>query len=340
MKKPDKKNTTVQDIANVVGISASSVSRALNDHPKISRATKNKVWEVAKELGYKATVPAFMTPKKIKSIYFLLPDLNTGLYRDAISGAQEIAKNKGYNLCIGLTQNDLELEKMHTDSIINQGIGGVIIVNAAADLHQEYFRRFLDNNIPTVFVNKSNMDSKSYEIIPDFSHGAYKAVMHFTSMQCKNIAVVTGDLNDIFYADMLSGYTDALSESGLEVNNKNIFSNCLSPVAIENCLNDLFRKKELPDAILAPNPKVSMVIATWFKSKQIRIPEDVVLVSFSDTYDTSYVGFSLSTVQFSGTEIGIKAAEKLIQQIENNKISTETIIIPAKFIIKASSLKV
>lgn len=342
LKKPDnkKKNSTVQDIANVVGISASSVSRALNDHDKISQATKDKVWAVAKELGYKATLPAFMTPVKTKSIYFLLPDLKTNLYRDAISGAQEIAKQNGYNLFIAITQNSAELEKMYSDSILNQGIGGVIIVNHDVDSNRKSFRRFQEANIPVVFINKSDIGAKSCEIIPDFSHGAYKAVLHFISMQCKRIAIFTGDVNEIFYADMVNGYSDAMSESGLEVHRKNILSNSLKPTDIESSLNDLLQKKELPDAILAPNTAVSMVIANWLKSKKRSIPEDVVLVSFSDSHDSSFKDFSLSTVQFSGAEIGTKAAEKIMEQIKSNQISSEKIIITSKFIIKASSLKV
>ncbi len=345
MKKPDnkKKNITVQDIANVVGISASTVSRALNDHAKISQATKDKVWAVAKELGYKATVPAFMTPVKTKSIYFLLPDLETSLYRDAISGAQEIAKQNGYNVFIATTQNSSELEKMYSDSIISQGIGGIIIVNHDVDSKRKSFQRFREENIPIVFINKSHIGAKSCEIIPDFSHGAYKAVLHFISMQCKNIAVFTGDLNEIFYADMVNGYCDAMSESGLEVHKKNILSNCLKPADVESSLNDLLQKNKLPDAILAPNTKVSMVIANWVKKNRKSIPEDMVLVSFSDSNDSndsSLIDFSLSTVQFSGTEIGTKAVEKLIEQMKSNQISTEKFIITSKFIIKASSLKV
>jgi LacI family transcriptional regulator len=342
LKKPNqkKKNITVQDIANVVGISASSVSRALNDHPKISQTTKNKVWASAKELGYKSTVPAFMTPSKTKTICFLLPDLQSGLYRDAIATAQKIAKSKGYSVLIAASQNSPELEKMYIRSLIDQLVQGVIIVNTNADVNAKSFQIFRDENIPTVFINKSSSDSKSCEIIPDVSHGAYLAVSHFISMKCKNIAVFTGDLSDIFYADMVNGYTDAMSESGLEMAATNVFSNCLSPLDIQNCLNELAKKNELPDAILAPNPNVSLAVVHWLKKHKKRVPEDLVLVSFSDGSDLSMVNFSLSIVAFSGTEIGQKAAEKLLQQIENDEISTEKIIVPAKFIIKASSLKI
>ena len=337
MKNSNKKKPTVQDIANEVSISASTVSRALNNHPRISQKTKEIVWEAAKKLGYQPNIPAYMNADKTKTICFMVPDLNTPFYRDAIKSIQRFFLKKGYNLYIAYTNNSIETEKMYTSSLIDLNIKGVIVALFDKRSDTSHLIQLLNQNIPTVFINKTNETPNSCKIIPDISYGAYKAVNHFISMECKNIAVFTGDLNNPYDADIIAGYKDALKGAGLS-DLENIFSNTVDPTKILNQLDKLLKQNKIPDAILSPSTSVANQIINWLKSNNLNVPKDVSIVSFSSDKNNTATASSLSTVQFSGTEIGLKAAERLFVQIKEGGIIDETIIVPPKFIIKSSSL--
>ncbi len=340
MNKDKKKKPTVQDIAISIGISASTVSRALNNHPRISNQTKEKVWDAAKKVGYKGNIPAYMNADKTKTICFMFPDLNSSFYRDAIISIQEFYKNKGYNLYIAFTNNTLDIEKAYSDSLIDLNIEGIIIATFDKSDDTEHLTQLISQKIPLVFINKSIHTPDSCKIIPDISHGAYKAVSHLIAMKCKDIALFTENLNSSFFADIVNGYTEAMQEAGLKANKENINIATTNQEEIDKRLENLLKNSKLPEAILASNTNVSNHIINWLNKKNMSVPNDMLLVSFNNDRDTLVGASTLSSVQFSGSEIGGLAAKKLYEQINKGIIINETTIIPAKFIIKRSSLRV
>ena len=339
MKNYNKKRPSVQEIANEISISASTVSRTLNNHPKISQKTKEIVWEAAKKLGYQPNIPAYMNPDKAKTICFMVPDLNAPFYKDAINSIQKFYLKKEYNLYIAFTNNSIEIEKMYTSSLVDLNVKGVIVALFDKSSDSNHLNQLLNQNIPTVFINKTNHTPDSCKIIPDISYGAYKAINHLISMKCQNIAVFTGDLNNPYYADIIDGYEDALAESDYKINKEYIFSNTISQKKVYKKLEELLKQNKLPDAILTPSTQVANQVINWMTMHNLSAPKDILLVSFSNDKNYTISASTLSTVQFSGSEIGHKAAEKLFQQIKKGKIIDETVIVPPKFIIKSTSLK-
>ena len=184
-KKENKKtNITVQDIAESINISASTVSRALNNHPKISQVTKEKVWNAAKKLGYQPNIPAYMTRENTKTICFIVPDITNSFYLDAINSVQKFASNINYNLYIAHSNNSINIEKAYCSSMINLNVEGLIVAlfDKSADI--SHLDEFLNSNTPIVLINKTYKTLNACNIIPDILHGTYKAVSHLISMGC------------------------------------------------------------------------------------------------------------------------------------------------------------
>jgi len=335
-----KANITVKDIADSIDISASTVSRALNNHPKISQSTKEKVWAAAKKLGYQPNIPAYMNPENSKTICFLVPEIHDAFYIDTIESVQNFAKNNGYNLYIAYTNNSIELEKSLTRSIIKLNIEGVIIGLFDKGAGSDHLSALINHNIPTVFINNTDQNLKAANISPDISHGSYLAVNHLISMGCKSISVLINDRKNPYYADIIDGYSSAISASDLTLDEEMIYEDNLVKEKIYNYLDDLYENSNIPDGIISPNNYTSKHILSWLKKKNLKIPKDLLFVGFSNDKNIPDVDISLTTVQFSGSEIGEKAAEILFEQIGKNKVMDDTIIIPAKFIIKGSSLKI
>ncbi len=342
MKKTNKKksNITVQEIAESINISASTVSRALNNHPKISQLTKEKVWKAAKKLGYQPNIPAYMNQDNTKTICFIVPEINNTFYMDAINSIQEYATNKNYNLYIAYTCNSRAIEKSYSRSIINLNIEGVIVALYDKSANISHLNEFQDQNIPSVFINKTDQPVNATQIIPDISHGTYKAVKHLISMGCKNTCIYAGNLTNPFYSDMVDGYRSAMSDSDMKFVENQIISGSLSQDDINYSLNKMFDQSKLPDGIISPNNSVSTQIISWLKNKGYEIPKDILLVSFETDKYNSCNKPALSTIQISGSKTGKIAAKELFKQIESRKMIAETIIIPAKFIIKGSTMRV
>ena len=334
----DKNNVTVQDIAEIVNISASTVSRALNNHPKISQKTKEKVWDVARKLGYQPNIPVYLNQEQSKAICLMIPEINNCYYISIIESVKEYALKKNYQLYIADTNKSVSTEKAYVQSLINLKIEGVIAV--FFDTHQEidHLNSLLNYNIPTVFLNKNKHDINATSILPDIFQGAYKATKHLLAAKCKKIHVFIENKYNPLYADLIDGYQTAIEESS-KGNYKQFIHTVVNYEEIEQQLDDLLQRNLLPDGIISGNDKFNAYIISWYEKNNMKIPDDVLLVGFETGTEQSCYFHPISSIQFSGYKIGQKAVEKLFKQIENKKIKKETIIIPAKFIIRGSSMR-
>jgi LacI family transcriptional regulator len=249
-------------------------------------------------------------------------------------------KNNDYNLYVAYTNNSIELEKSFARSIIKLNIEGVIIGLFDKSAGTDHLSALVSHNIPTVFINNSDQNLKAVNISPDISHGSYLAVNHLISMGCKSISVLINDRKNPYYADIIEGYSSAISASDLALNEEMIYEGNLVKENIYNYLDELYENSKFPNGIISPNNYTSKHIVSWLKKKNLNIPNDLLFVGFSNDKNIPEGDISLTTVQFSGSEIGEKAAKILFEQIDKSKVMNETIIIPAKFIIKGSSLKI
>jgi len=337
----DKKKTTVtvHDIAQAIDISASTVSRALNNHPKISQKTKEKVWSAAKQLGYQPNIPAYMNRDSSKTICFMVPEINNAFYLDTIERVQEYVLKKGYNFYLAYTNNSLDIEKTYVQSIINLNVEGVIVAlfDKSADI--SHLNSFLAHKIPTVFINKTDQIVSATQIILDIAHGTYKATKHLLSMGCKNIHLFTGNRQNPLYSDMVDGFRSAISDAGGEYSDHQVFSESLAQRIVNDHLSELLNQSKLPDGIITPNTQMGTQIISWLNNNKLQVPQDVLLVSFESNNNNLCSMAAISAVQFSGSKTGKTAAKRLFEQIEKKRIKKETIIIPGKFIIKGSSMR-
>lgn len=339
MKDKKKTTVTVHDIAQAIDISASTVSRALNNHPKISQKTKEKVWSAAKKLGYQPNIPAYMNRDNSKTICFMVPEISNAFYIDAIERIQEYVLKKGYNFYLAYTNNSLDIEKTYVQSIINLNVEGVIVALFDKNADISHLNNFLAHKIPTVFINKTDQVVGATQIILDIAHGTYKATKHLLSMGCKNIHLFTGNRQNPLYSDMVDGFRTAISDAGSEYSERQVFSESLAQRNVNNHLSELLNQSKLPDGIISPNTQMGTQIISWLNNNKLQVPKDVLLVSFESNNNNLCSLAAISAVQFSGSKTGKTAAKRLFEQIEKGKIKKETIIIPGKFIIKGSSMR-
>lgn len=335
------KSVGVQDIAEKLKISTSTVSRALNDHPKISQETKDKVLDAARKMGYNPSLPNLMVPDKSDIVALIVPDVETVFYRKIIEGIREELGNNNLNLMVFISQKDEKTVEKLQDNCLKMNIQGVIYVSYSKNVSLPHLNRLHDSNIPCVLINYTQEDFPFTYVIPDIFQGAYDLTTHFLESGCHSLAFFAGgDPNDIINDTITEGFQSALTGKNIETSNKNVF---FIPGAdrhgIFKQLKKMFNSDHLPDGLIASSPEIAFIILDFLNGNNVRVPEDVFLAVIGEDQDPYFFKPSLSRLVLPGNHLGQIAAGELLKQIKDTNHRQRTVVLPVKFIIKNSTLR-
>ncbi len=340
--KMDKKTSvTIHDIARELKISASTVSRALNDNPRISQATKDKIKALALKLGYQPnTIASNLRTQKTHTIGIVVPLINRHFFSAFISGVEDVAFEAGYNVIISQSKDLLEKEKKIVHSLFSNRVDGLITSLSMQTNEFDHFQLFTNKNIPLVFFDRVAPDLKANKIvIDDFSCG-FKATQHLIDQGYKRIAHLAGPTVLNTYHDRMEGYKEALRKNNLAVEDQLIICNRLTRMDGQQAIQQLLALKNPPDAVFCGNDTSALSMIVYLKSQGIRIPEDFGIVGFSNEPFSEVVTPSISTLKQPAQEMGAKAAQMLIHEIENKTTQDyQTITLPSELVVRESSLR-
>ncbi|GAB1454637.1 LacI family DNA-binding transcriptional regulator [Draconibacterium sp.] len=332
--------TTIHDIAKKLNLSASTVSRALNNNPVISEATRNLVKRIAGEMGYRPnTLAANLRTKRTNTIGMIVPLINRHFFSSVISGVEDVAYNLGFTVTISQSNDKFDKESRIAQTMFANRVDGLILSIGMETNTLDHLKLFSERNIPLVFFDRVVDEINAHKIVVDDYGGAYRATKHLISQGAKNIAHIGGPLHLKIYEYRQKGYCDALKEAGLEVIESLIINNSLSREEGTLSIQKLLRNEIKPDAIFCANDTTALSVIIYLKDFGIKVPEDIAIVGFSNEPFSEVVTPSISTVKQPGFMIGQKAAQLLIQQILHNNTAPnyETIVMPTELIIRNSS---
>jgi LacI family transcriptional regulator len=324
LSKPQKKNITLQDIAEATNISASTVSRALTNHPKINQKTKEKVWKVAKKLGYFPNLPVYMQKQKNNIVVFLVDDLSKLETHLFILAAQESLLKKGFQPIIKFVPNSLPNDKFL--DLIND-IDVVGMINLLDEKNP-----IADFKLPIVSINKSDTGFSQVHVLPDIYNGAYLCANHLLHQGAKKLILIVGDSESSIYNDMEEGFKAAFtvdSDSSFEILRSDL----------NQVFENIIKEKISFDGIVTCNNYVACQLHAFLHSKNIKVPDSVMLISFGIEPFVNLISPGISSIEYSSENMGRVAAEQLEEIINNEYVEHKFLIEPAKLIIRASSLK-
>lgn len=332
--------TTIHDIAKKLNLSASTISRALNNNPIISEATRKKIKQTAEEMGYRPNVLAanFRT-KKTNTIGVIVPLINRHFFSSVISGIEDIAYKQGFAVTISQSNDDFEKENKIAHTLFANRVDGLILSIGMQTKTFDHLKLFAEKNIPLVFFDRVVNEIEAHKIVVDDFGGAYRATKHLIEQGAKRIAHIGGPLSLNIYKNRQAGFCKALQESGLSADKNLIINNNLRHKDGELAIKKLIQNNKLPDAIFCANDTTALSTIVYLQKNNIKVPKDIAVIGFSNEPFSELVTPSISTVKQPGFLMGKKAAELLIQQI-NNKGKTqkfETILMPTEIIIRDSS---
>lgn len=339
----NKKEITIYDIAEKLKLSPSTVSRGLQDHPAINKNTKQKINDLAFELGYRSNKFASnLRKQRTNTIGVIIPKLDSLFMSSVISGIEKVANNAGYNLIISQSFESQEKEQTNASTMYNSRVDGLIISLSNETKDFKHLDMFVDKGIPLIFFDRVTDNPLTTKVVIDNFKAGHTATTHLIEQGCRNILHITGNLTRNVYNDRLSGFKKAIEDNGLALTSDSVISNTLREEDIRDCLeNDILKRKPLPDGIFIANDFAAAFTIVKLKEAGLRVPEDVAVIGFNNDLISKVTEPPISTINYPGKEMGESVARILVNQLEQkeNTSITSTIILDTELIVRKSSQK-
>lgn len=309
---------TINDIAKVLGISKSTVSRALKNHPDISQTTKDAVNGVSKSLKYiPNTVAASFRNKKTKTIGLIVPQISYFFFPSVVRGIEEIVHNRGYNLLILQSNESYEREIENLNILIANNVEGVLASVSLETKNFDHFQHIVDIELPIVFFDRVVNDMNVDTVLVDDVTGSFKAVNHLLDAGRKRVAICVGNLNLLISRNRLQGYKTALIQKGIPIDEELIIS-CETPEETELEVLRLLSEKNAPDSIFAISDLTMTGVMKAIFRRNLKVPEDISVIGFCEEPFRSMYNPPLSAIEPMGFEIGKKATELLFERLDGS----------------------
>lgn len=339
---PNDKEVTIYDIAKKLKISPATVSRGLKDHPRISKKTKKKIFELADKTGYRQNHFARnLRNQKTDTIGVIVPKLNSHFMSSVIAGIESIANKKGYNLIISQSSELSSKEAASAKTLFNNRVDGLLASLAYDTKDLSHFDPFFKKNIPVIFFDRVMHHENCTNILIDNRKAAYEATKHLVDQGCKRMVHITAPLQQNVYIDRLKGFKQALAEHKIKFREEDVIISNLSQEAGIKAANTFLKMKTLPDGVFVSNDNCAVGCMLALKQKGITIPKDIAFVGFNNDPVCKVVEPNLSSINYSGYEVGEVAACHLINHLSGISPiqNTDTILLRSEFIVRESSLK-
>ncbi|MBL7737828.1 MAG: LacI family DNA-binding transcriptional regulator [Chitinophagaceae bacterium] len=335
---------TIKDIAKALGLSTSTVSRALRDSYEISPETKKLVLEYAEKINYHPNPIALsLRERRSRSIGVIVAEIANSFFSQAIDGIESIAYKNGYNVIISQSRESFEREQIHLNYLTSRSIDGLIVSVASETKDFRNFKDLHDKGMPIVFFDRVVTDIDTHKVTVDNYQGAYNATRHLIEKGFKQIAAIANSEVLSISRERVAGYKAALADQGIKEKDSFI-RHCahggLILSEVEEAVSGLLEQKTKPDAILALSDKITTGCFRILKSREIAVPDEIGLIGFSNSDLTELIGPPLSIIKQPAFEMGEIATGLLLQLIESKRPVTEfeTKTLAPQLILRESSV--
>ncbi|RFZ95810.1 LacI family transcriptional regulator [Mucilaginibacter conchicola] len=335
---------TIRDIAKALGISVSTVSKALRDSYEISDKTKKLVNDYAEQNNYRPN-PIAQSLKKghSKSIGIVVSTIENQFFSQVINGIESVAYQAGFNVIITQTHESYEMELKNVEQLTHHALDGLLISLSTETKDVSHLKHLHQQGLPIVFFDRITNEIETHKVIADNFKGGYDATRQLLNAGYKKIAHITSPPNISITSERFAGYEHALKEVGMDIPSAYI-KHCAhggrDMSEIENALNELLSLKDKPDAIFTTSDRITTTTLYLLTKMGIKIPDDIALVGYTNTTLADVLNPPLTSVYQPAFEMGRKAAEMLLSLILSKHPVTEfeTITLPTQLFVRRSTL--
>jgi LacI family transcriptional regulator len=333
---------SLRDLAKTLNVSISTVSKALRNSYEISTETRDRVMEAAREMGYHPNPYAgSLRHHKSKTIALLVPELTNNFFIQAISGAESVAQEKDYHILVYNTHEQYQKEESIIGHLGNGRVDGVIMSLTSETGRYEHLNDLIQSGVPIVFFDRIAHEIETAKVITDDFISAFNGTEHLIRHGCRDIAFLS--LSDALSIDnkRKQGYLEALHKHDLNISSSRIVR-CVGDEAENKArIIELLNSEKPPDAIFASVEKLAL--STYYAAHEIgiRIPEQLMVICFSNLRTAPLLNPSLTTITQPAFQMGAQAATVLFKYLEKKRpvIQNENIILKSELIPRDSTRK-
>ncbi|MEH0153053.1 LacI family DNA-binding transcriptional regulator [Limibacter armeniacum] len=338
-----KKPTTIHDIAKALNLNSSTVSRALNNHPRISEKTRLMVQKTAKKLAYQPnSMAANLRKSSSKTIGVVIPRISRHFFSQAISGIEETAYAEGYSVVICQSMENEKREIRNIDTLISSRVDGILISPAIGTKSYKHLNQIKERDIPLFFFDRYIEEVDASKILTDDFKIARQLAQHLIDQGCKKMAVITGDRQASIYRDRINGIYETLKENGFNMESQLLIKE--TELIYENgeqAIREWLKQGVEFDAVLGLSDMVAISALKVLQEEGIKVPEDVMVAGFSNEPASALISPAITTVGQPAYEIGQLAVKKLLHFLkeENPMDAHEIAILKSELIIRESTIR-
>lgn len=336
-----EKTVTIKDIARASGVSKSTVSRVLCGRNDVHPDTKQNVLAIAREMNYEPNSLALnLKHQKTNTIGVIVPETINRFFAQAIGGIQTRAEMAGMNVMICQSNESRIIEKKNLQSLLASHVDGLVVSISHETDNSDHFSVLQQKGIPLVFFDRICEDIEASHISTNNYEIAMQGTEHLIEQGCKRIAFVTGPVHLSNSKMRLKGYKDALAKHVLERQESYLIHSAYRSENVEEYTRFLINLPQRPDAIFAINDMAAVEMLYVLKKCGLRVPHDIAILGFNNDLVGEFIEPSLSTIEHPAFEIGIAAAEVVINHIRHPELKTEKRIINSRLIVRNSTRKI
>jgi len=315
----EKVPMTMKDIARELGISVSTVSRALKDSPRISAERRAMIQQYAREHNFTPNVLAESLRRSkvqpVKVIGVIMPEFTHFYFSSVLAGIEEEASARGYLIMVAQSGESYEREVRICQSFYENKVCGIIVSQAKNTHRYDHFERLMEAGVPLVFYDRICTGVNASRVVVDDYMGAFNAVTHLIETGCKRIAFYGSAPTLEISKNRFNGYKDALLKHGLKFD-ESITRICDNRADAEAITPELLEGEHVPDGFFAVNDDTAIGILYTAKRMGFRVPDDISICGFTNGQRAVACDPMLTTVEQRGVKVGEEAADILIDQVE------------------------
>ncbi len=315
-----KSRVTIQDIARQLNSTPATVSRALNNHPRISKSTKQAVWQLADKLHYKRNhLASSLRSGKSSTIGVIIPSAEINFFGSVVHGIEQIANTHGYKVLLYQSNETPEYEQKAIESFVGAKVDGILASLSKKTVEFNHFLDLKNRGIPLVFFDRSNDSLDIPSVVVDDFKGGYLATEHLIQQGYKSIAHISGQLHLEIFSERLKGYKTALKKYGFIFSPAQVFNGDVSIDSGKAAMQYFFAQQQPPDAIFAAEDFMALGVIKAAKEMKIDVPGALGVIGFANEAFGEHITPSLSSFDQQTIQMGKEAFCMLLALIEDDE---------------------
>lgn len=323
---------TMKEIAKKLGVSVSTVSRALKDSPELHPDTKKRIVEMAESMNYQYNLLAqSLRISKTKVLGVIVPELTSHFFSSNISGIQDTASKRGYNVMICQSNESFEQEKANLRTLVAAQVDGLLISLSRETKSYEHLHNLYEREIPFMMFDRVTEEIPVSKVTVDDAHGAYLVVDHLLKEGCQRVAFVSGPEDLYISKKRKEGYLKALLDNGKSLDDAIVYVTDLTTKGNQEVAQKIIADNPRADGVFCMIDPVAIDVLMVFKENGVQVPSDIALAGFTNNPTSGVIEPSLTTVSQPGYEMGVIAANHLLDQLDE-VVSSE----PQSFVLQTT----